>query len=197
MIKFSLESATNLRDLIRRLSVGLGKLVSTVTELDTFVGFRGEWDYDAHGSSDGFTADVFDERENCSYLFSNVIYDPQNAYNSTAGAYKIPSDGYYQILAQVSIYGIYSRDDACLLCEKNEQVITRFNTSQGYDVTSFRQNDICVQGISTFYAEKNDILVLKVYCMSDSTYSLKPYYFDAEGVGKYSGAYWEIRKIGR
>ena len=89
MIKFSLESSTNLRDLIRKLSVGLGKLVSTVNELNTFVGFRGEWSIVDHGTRVSFTGNAHDQRfdhpSNVSMYLSKVQYDPQNAYDNTTG----------------------------------------------------------------------------------------------------------------
>ncbi|QDP61687.1 MAG: hypothetical protein Unbinned8261contig1001_60 [Prokaryotic dsDNA virus sp.] len=201
MIKFSLESSTNLRDLIRKLSVGLGKLVSTVNELNTFVGFRGEWSIVDHGTRVSFTGNAHDQRfdhpSNVSMYLSKVQYDPQNAYDNTTGVYTIPSTGYYQVNIQLG-HDYVSENDYIHVYLDNQHgdTLSRYGNVQMAD--SYFTDGI-ITGSSTHYLNKGDTLELTTWVYNDTSYYIQPFrpftWVDNNVTGK--GAFWEIRKIGK
>lgn len=192
-MKFALEAARDLKDLIRRLSVGLGKLNKDVEELQDFVGFKAEYDNATYGEHEIFTADTEATRENCSYMFATKVYDSKETYSTDKGIYKIPSDGYYQSYMQVDAYFFSEEDDMIISLDKNGEVMSRFCQTQAGDSSS---NYVKIIGQSTLYFNKDDRLDLKVYCHSDTSYRLSPGAHGASDANYSKGAFWEVRKVG-
>jgi len=192
-MKFAIEAARDLKDLIRRLSVGLGKLDRDVKELQTFVGFRADYDYATYGADETFTAQTEATRQNFSYVFATKVYDSKETYAIDKGIYKIPSDGYYQMYMQIDAFYFSEEDDVIISLDKNGEVISRFCQTQAGDSSS---NYVKILGQTTLYFNKDDKLDLKVYCWVDTSFRLSFGPHGASGVTKAKGAFWEVRKVG-
>ena len=192
-MKFAIEAARDLKDLIRRLSVGLGKLDRDVKELQTFVGFRADFDVATYDTYDIFTAETEAGRENFSYLFANIIYDSKETYATDKGIYKIPSDGYYQMYMQIDAYYFSEEDDVIISLDKNGEVVSRFCQTQAGDSSS---NYVKILGQTTLYFNKDDRLDLKVYCWADNSFRLSNGGHGASTETQNKGAFWEVRKVG-